>query len=220
MSPAKPSSDRTMAIGCFADIVDGIGGAARPHFESLAQIAVAGLSDSSDEIKRNACYLLGVLGTYCTDAIQQRLQHFLSLLHPLVIGRGQFEDVLVDNACSAALKIVSTPGCPTSVRIHVADGVVSALPIVVDHEEDAPVYDYLGSILLADSPNVAVLIPSIFATFVRVLACNSECQDAVKQRMISKVSDFIQRCGNSLPSELLATLEQSEVEWLQQNFKK
>ena len=86
----------------------------------------------------------------------------VSLLRPLVSGRGTLDDALVDNACSGVSKILVAlvqgvtqggspllPAAQTLLAIEqVLPVLLHALPIQSDHEEDKPVYvDCIGRLL-------------------------------------------------------------------------
>jgi hypothetical protein len=161
LAPNRLHTDRSMAIGCYAELVQGIGSAmGGPHCASMLQVGQLGLNDEHHEVKRNACFLLGLL--YLNMSNQQQsipslsssLANILQSLKPYVEGRGQYDDMLVDNACSAVSKIMvsiinnnmssglaqSIGGSSTCINIvtSILPAFLQGLPLQSDHEEDTP----------------------------------------------------------------------------------
>lgn len=111
LAPNRLHTDRSMAIGCYAELVQGIGGSMDgQHGASMLQVGQMGLSDAHHEVQRNACFLLGVVyvnmanNPQSVPALAAALSNVLQGLKPLVEGRGQLDHMLVDNACSAVSK--------------------------------------------------------------------------------------------------------------------
>jgi hypothetical protein len=111
LAPNRLHTDRSMAIGCYAELVQGIGGNMDgQHCASMLQVGQMGLSDAHHEVQRNACFLLGVVyvnmahNPQSVPALAAALPNVLQGLKPLVEGRGQLDHMLVDNACSAVSK--------------------------------------------------------------------------------------------------------------------
>jgi len=57
--PTHPQYDRSMSIGCFADVVEHLGNELSHFIPSLVQTMFAGLQDSSVAVRRNSAYLAG-----------------------------------------------------------------------------------------------------------------------------------------------------------------
>ena len=173
--------------------------------------------------------------------IMAHLPQCLSLLRPLVSGRGALDDALVDNACSGVSKILmaillgtgetGSPLLPSS-QISLTLGQVlpvllTALPIQNDHEEDKSVYiDCLGALLALgastanqQSPNVGIckgellkMLPQVITVLVKAMS-TAEVPE-VREGIILALRTATNGYGMS-PQQLVSGLAQDEAQWLQ-----
>lgn len=58
---SKPTSERSMAIGCLGEIAAGMLGGVTEFTETIFPIALKGLSDEEPEVRSNAAYTIGAL---------------------------------------------------------------------------------------------------------------------------------------------------------------
>ena len=86
LRPSRPATDRSMAVGCFAEIVDGLKHACAPYVPDMLKIAVTALEDPHEKVQRNACFLTGVLATHAPDGsvFSQHLNEILSRFEPFL----------------------------------------------------------------------------------------------------------------------------------------
>jgi len=155
----RPASDRAMAIGCFAEIMQYMGPAAAPHVPSLAPCIQAGLADSSMAVRRNACFAAGVLGATSPDALKPHFPALLAAITPCFTVSHEMDGALVDNAASAVCRLIKAGG-PDSLPLDAAlPLLLGALPLKIDFTENDNVYDCLGKLLAAKPPALLPLLP-------------------------------------------------------------
>lgn len=58
---SKPSSERSMAMGCLGEIANGMSTGITEFTEQLFPLIVKGLSDEEDEVRSNAAFAIGAL---------------------------------------------------------------------------------------------------------------------------------------------------------------
>ena len=176
--------------------------------------------------------------------VMHHLPQCLSLLRPLVSGRGTLDDALVDNACSGVSKILMAivlvvgenglpllPASQISLTLgQVLPVLLSALPIKNDHEEDKSVYiDCLGALLsmgaIATSginqqgSNAEICrgeLVKILPQIVTVLVKAMPMADVpeVREGIIHALRAATSRYG--VPAQqLVSGLTQDEAKWLQ-----
>jgi hypothetical protein len=58
---SKPSSERSMAMGCLGEIANGMSTGITDFTEQLFPLIVKGLSDEEDEVRSNAAFAIGAL---------------------------------------------------------------------------------------------------------------------------------------------------------------
>lgn len=153
------------------------------------------------------------------------------------------DDALVDNACSGVSKIVVAlvqsaaqggspllPAAQISLTIgQVLPVLLRALPIQSDHEEDKPVYvDCIGVLLGigagagAGTPAAAAqeicrgalakLLPEVVRALVKAMPTVDE--PGVREGIVRALGVAVKGYG-AAPQQLVAGLQQAEVQWLQ-----
>ena len=164
LKPTKPASDRSMVVGCFAEIADGLQAAVAPYIPDLLQIASTAVQDPEPKVQRNACYLIGVLVSNAQDdsIVFQKLDEMLMLLNPFFNNSGstvgnlnRTEAALLDNACSALARIITR----AHDRINIQDVLpvfLRSLPLREDHEEDDPVYQCIFTLVAVQNTLLCV----------------------------------------------------------------
>jgi importin-4 len=58
---SKPVAERSMAVGCAAEVASGLGQGVLPFADGLGTLFFKGLADPEAEVRRNAVYGIGCL---------------------------------------------------------------------------------------------------------------------------------------------------------------
>jgi len=150
--PTRPLSDRSMAIGCLAEITSGLGQAIDPYTEELLTLFVSAVSDPEDEVKSNAAYGIGMLCQSTTHDLSSQYLNILNVLAPL-FQKGLLPN-LNDNACGAVSRMILKN--PAAVPLDsVLPILIECLPLQSDMQENEPVTRAL--ILLYQNQNPAIV---------------------------------------------------------------
>lgn len=172
--PSRPSFDRLMAIGMFADLIDGVGSLMEPHLPEILSIAFDALGSSERDVQRNAVFCLGIAAAKFPDFCKPTISHFLAALYPfLSLKRGKASiDTLLDNVVAAAARIMMA--IPTAVTpASAVPAMVELLPLRADLVENRTVYSCLLALLEAQEPAAVAAIPKLIPALVETLADES-----------------------------------------------
>jgi hypothetical protein len=134
--PTKPVSDRSMAIGALAEVVQGMEQGIEPFANDLLQIFLNGMQDVEDEVKSNAAFGIGVLCTFSKDVTAPAYQQILSLLHPLFNPLSTTN--MQDNACGCLSRMILSHSELVPLDICVPT-LMKSLPLTKDFEENRPI---------------------------------------------------------------------------------
>jgi len=116
-SPDRPEGQRSMAIGCFAEVCQNLGPHAKMYFEPLLPVVKRALADSCNEVQRNAAFALGVLAEVHGADTGPHVIDLLHSLHPLFTRSENDENgATMDNAAAAVARIImaAPQGVPLS----------------------------------------------------------------------------------------------------------
>ena len=184
-------SDRSMAIGCFAEVIREIGPAAGEHYaKGLFPILKAGLSDSMESVRRNTAYCVGILCENAPDSCGPMHLQMLQWLYPLCIRNS--DEVIsdaggadIDNAISAVAKMIMAAP-PDSIPLdQVLPVMLAAMPLRSDFGEGEFVFRCFCG--LAADGNAAMMsnLPSLLIAFSQVLGDILRYNDETKTVVLS-----------------------------------
>jgi hypothetical protein len=180
----RPASDRAMAIGCFAEVLEYMGPAAAAHLvPAVAPAVQAGLRDASVSVRRNAAFATGVLAQTAPQLLAPHFPALLAALRPLFDDTGVEQDfALRDNAVAAAARmmVANLAAVPTAAVLPVFLG---SLPLRADFSENNTVYGCVAALLEARHPDLLASLPLALSGASHGLRA-APCEDAVKQRLV------------------------------------
>ncbi|KAG0289691.1 hypothetical protein BGZ96_006793 [Linnemannia gamsii] len=186
----KPTSERSMAIGCLGEIAAGMLGGVTQFTDIIFPIALKGLSDEEPEVRSNAAYTVGALCQNTTLDISSQYQPLLLALYPLF--QGQNLDNVTDNACGAVARMIMRH--PQAVPVdQVLPVFVQALPLKRDYEENEPVYKLLFSLIRSQNQWVFSNMPQLLEIFANVLSKEDELKPHTRQEMIEIIKALNQQ---------------------------
>ncbi|KAF9109142.1 hypothetical protein BGX27_007951 [Mortierella sp. AM989] len=187
---SKPTSERSMAIGCLGEIAAGMLGGITEFTEVIFPIALKGLSDEEAEVRSNAAYTVGALCQNTSLDISSQYPNILTALYPLF--QGQNLDNVTDNACGAVARMIMKH--PNAVPVEqVLPVFIQALPLKRDYEENEPVYKLLFSLIRSQNAWVFANLAQILAIFAEILPKEDELKAHTRAEMIEIVKGLNQQ---------------------------
>ncbi|KAF9345873.1 hypothetical protein BGX26_002644 [Mortierella sp. AD094] len=187
---SKPTSERSMAIGCLGEISAGMLGGVTEFTEVIFPIALKGLSDEEAEVRSNAAYTVGALCQNTNLDISSQYPNILTALYPLF--QGQNLDNVTDNACGAVARMIMKH--PNAVPVdQVLPVFMQALPLKRDYEENEPVYKLLFSLIRSQNAWVFGNLAQVLAIFAEVLPKEDELKPHTRSEMIDIIKGLNQQ---------------------------
>ncbi|KAG0244690.1 armadillo-type protein [Mortierella sp. GBAus27b] len=187
---SKPSSERSMAIGCLGEIANGMASAITEFTEQLLTLFVKALSDEEDEVRSNAAFAIGALCQNTTVDMSLQYPGLLTALYPLF--QGQTLPNVTDNACGAVARMIMKH--PNAVPLdQVLPVFVQALPLKRDFEENETVYRLLFQLIRSQNEWVGNNMGALLTVFTEVLSKPDELKPNTRQEMIEVVKGLDQQ---------------------------
>jgi hypothetical protein len=183
---SRPPSDRSMAIGCLGELAQELEGGIADHWSTVFYpVAIAGLSDADDSVKRNAAFCIGVccegLGKSVTPQYGAMLQA-LSHLFSVDITEGDTASACVDNASAAVARMIRTS--PSHVPMaQVLPVLLKALPLKSDMTENETVYSCLFGLLQQHQSDLLANKVELSRVFTEASLERSKVDDELKGKL-------------------------------------
>lgn len=193
--PNRLYTDRSMVIGCFAEVVGEFGAPAIKYADVLLPIIKVGLGDEMEPVRRNAAYAVGVFVEATGDALGPNILPMLQALHPVCIraAHQQGSDcggADIDNALAAVARIVVA--MPSVVPLaQMLPVVVAALPLRVDMSEGPTVYGMFAKLVAASEPVTMAMLPQVLTLFAEVLSSQSKAEDETKKIVTTSLKSLV-----------------------------
>jgi len=183
---SRPSSDRSMAMGCLGELAQELELGIKDHWNSVFLPAItAGLSDEDDNVKRNAAFCTGVCCKGLGESISPQYQQILQMLSPLFninSNAGDASAACIDNAVAAISRMIMA--CPASVPLtQVLPVQLKALPLKNDMTENETVYQCLLGLLQMNHPDAIANKAEIKRVFFEAVAEGSKVDDTIKDKL-------------------------------------
>ena len=189
VEPDRIHSDRSMAIGCFAEVVAELGTNAEKYIQTALPVISAGLSDDMEGVRRNSAYFLAALIESTGKVLGPHFLHILQMLYPLC-NRKDSQQAFdcggadIDNALSAVAKMIKV--APELLPLNqVLPVLLAALPLRADNSEGPSVYGTLAMLLQTQNPVAYENFQAIIVAFGQVLIPDSKAVDETKGIVVS-----------------------------------
>ena len=187
--PKRSFTDRSMAIGCFGEVVAELGPDALKYQDALLPIVQAGLSDPMEGVRRNSAFFLGKFVESTGSALVPFFAHILAWLYPICI-REEAKKALdaggadVDNAISAVARMirVSHTAVPLAQVLPV---MLAALPLQSDFSEGQNIFSCLMDLISQGDATALQFLPQILVALAHTLVYGSKYEDETKTCVIS-----------------------------------
>merc|ERR1711957_426823 len=183
---SRPPSDRSMAIGCIGELAEELDAGISDHWSSVFYpVAMAGLADSDDSVKRNAAFCIGVCCEGLGESIVSQYGDMLQALSPLFgidVAQGDIAAACVDNACAAIARMIKTS--PSTVPLaQVLPVMLSVLPLKNDMTENGTVYTCLFGLLQQNNAVVLANKVDLSRVFAEAALEDSKVDDEIKVKL-------------------------------------
>ena len=194
--PNRLFSDRSMVIGCFAEVLGELGAASLKYADLILPVVQNGLRDEMEPVKRNSAFCVGVLIEATGSSLSNAVLPILQAIHPMCIrpAHQQGSDVGgadIDNAIAAVARIINA--MPNNVPIaQILPVLLSSLPLRADLEEGPVVYGMICKLITMNNPLVLnTLLPQILTLFAEVLSASSKSIDETKQIVRTSIQQMV-----------------------------
>ena len=179
---SKPLSDRSMAIGAVAEIVEGLEHGVSAFTADLLNLFLKALVDEEDEVRSNSAFGIGMLCLFSAVDLKPQLPIILDKLHPLLMSKSTTN--LKDNACGALCRLIIKyqDSVPLDIAVPL---VLDCLPLQNDYQENTPIFKTLVALLNSGNPQVNCYFLSLAvksdAASVALICISSGCFSASAQ---------------------------------------
>lgn len=142
----RPATDRSMAIGCIAEIAEAMGNRINPYLDQVFPMTIAGLADPSVGVRRNSAFCMRCLCGAVGEPLYQYYPQCLTALQPLLvipdnISKYEKEQIVAtkDNALSVIAEMLKVKAAAVPVD-QVVPALLAGCPLTADFEEAKHVY--------------------------------------------------------------------------------
>lgn len=182
--PSRAHTDRSMAIGCYAEVIAEIGPASLKYVDLLMPMIQAGLADTMEGVRRNSAFCIGTLVQSTGTAMVPHFLNMLQWLHPVCLRKDTRKTsdtggADVDNALAAVARLITA--AHTAVPLaHVLPVVLAALPLREDTSEGPIIYQCFAQLLHVNDPTAVSMVAQLVAAFGETLTKSSTAIDETK----------------------------------------
>lgn len=205
---SRPASDRAMAIGCFAEMIQFMGSVANQHVPTVLPIIQLGLKDqASSGVCRNAAFGIGMIAEANPSVIQPYVGMILHDLFPMFQVQHELDSAIADNAASAVARIIMA--CPGDVPMEsVLPVYLNALPLKSDFSENDNVYKCLAFLFSIHQQSQLLspqLINASLSASYHGISTAEKVSDETKHLLVNSLKQAISSDQN-LMSSVMSTI--------------
>lgn len=185
---SRPASDRSMALGCLAELAEELEDSISSFWSPVFLPAVlAGLADEDDNVKRNAAFCTGMCCQHLKEIAGNDYASLLPVLGQVFLldssaGASDARQACIDNATAAACRMIMAQ--PEKVPLHdVIPVILRALPLKADMTENETVYACVLGLLQSNQADILGQKPELKRVFTAACAQDSQVQDEIKVKL-------------------------------------
>jgi len=225
-APHRPASDRSMAIGCIAEVAEVIGARLQDYLTDVFTVVLNGMKDPNVAVRRNSAFCLGTIVMTKIPVVKQAYGQCLTGLQALfnVAGAPEKDKDQVmaarDNAVSTLSKMIAA-GAEALPLPDVIKLMLSGCPLVEDQSEAKYVYPCIIQLFNTHPDLLTPHVPVVISIFSQVLPTD-HVDEPVKRNMVALLKSFAQKGGpqvqaliQALPPEraqvVMQALQQPDV---------
>lgn len=193
--PSRAHTDRSMAIGCYAEVIAEIGTSSLKYVDLLMPMIQAGLADSMEGVRRNSAFCVGTLVQSTGTALVPHFLNMLQWLHPVCLRKDARKTsdtggADVDNALAAVARLITA--APSAVPLaHVLPVVLAALPLREDTSEGPIIYQCFAQLLHTNDATAVSMVSQLVASFGETLTKASTAVDETKAVSVAILKHLI-----------------------------
>lgn len=188
---SRSLSDRSSAIGCLAEIIDGLKGAVTPHTAPLLELFYKALGDSDAEVQSNAAFATGQLIENSEADLSPQYMQLLTALQPLFSVEPEAPAPRLnakDNAAGAVARMIlrNASAVPLDKVLPVF---IAALPLKNDYLENRPVYTAIFQLFSANGQAMYPYLDQLLQAFAYVLdpSVADQIGDEIRAQLIQLI---------------------------------
>ena len=207
-APNRSVSERAATASAMGALADGMKGDITPFTQDILSVLSRAIADEDPSVRSNAVYAAGVL---VEKSNQDLSPHFAALVQAIQpsfqVASDETSDelkTLRDNAagCLARLIIKKPEGIPLEQALPT---LFSALPLLDDMAEWAPVMQMCISLLNAQNPVAMQNVDTMLQLFAHVLATGQgDTEDVLGSTLRGQCVAFISHLNTSIPDKIQA----------------
>jgi len=206
--PQRPPSDRSMAIGCIAEVAEVIGSRLQDYLTDSFNVVLAGLKDPNVAVRRNSAFCLGSIVMTKIPVVKQAYGQCLTGLQALFNVAGapdkERDQIMAarDNAVSTLSKMI-TAGAEALPLPDVVKLMMSGVPLVEDQSEAKYVYPCIVQLFNTHPDVMTPHVPAVISLFAQVLPTD-HIDEPEKQKMVILIKSFVQKGGPQVQAVIQA----------------
>lgn len=175
------SKVRGAAVGCLAEIVNGIQGSATPHTQTLLSIFGHALADKDLEVRSNGAYGVGLLAQYSqdTNTVRAAYPEVLHRLERLLkkVDKKKRRSNSDDEEDNSARSLSNACGCvarmakahPDALPLNdIVPVLLSRLPLEEEFVENTPIFGLIIDLVRSGNPAIMGHIDQVLDIFAKV----------------------------------------------------
>jgi len=183
---SRPPRDRSMAIGWLSEVAQELEGAIFEHWQGVFLPAImAGLSDPSEDVRRNAAFCAGVCCEHLRENIVDAYPQILSGLEPLFgldPASGDSTAACVDNVAACVARMMMA--CPNNLPMsQLMPAFLKLLPLQTDMTENETVYTCLLGLLQMNHPDAIAQKEEVKRIFSEALSVESKVDEETTEKL-------------------------------------
>lgn len=183
-SGERVHSDRSMAVGCFGEVLAEIGPESIKYSAVVLPLIAASVADEMESVRRNAAFCLCALIDSAGAALAPNYLQILQMLYPICTRNASAKAIDtgadVDNALSAVAKMIKNS--PETIPLDsVLPVMLASLPLRNDMTEGPSVYGSLSHLLANQNQTILQHLPQVVSIFGHELSAQSKATEETKQ---------------------------------------
>ena len=211
--PQRAHTDRSMAIGCFAEVIGEIGAASMKFVDALLPAIQSGLQDPMEGVRRNCAYCIATLVHSTGDAMVPNFMTLLQWLSPLCTrtadkAASDTGGADIDNALSAVARMIAVSKAAIPLA-QVLPVMLASLPLRADLSEGQNIFGVLSQLLNDSDPAAMSLLPQLVIAFGQTIEPGTKHNDETRALTIRCMRNLAQKAGPALMAAIAAVPDEA-----------
>ena len=202
--PSKTTNERSMAIGCFGEIIVGLKSGVTQYTPTLLEIISRGLQDSEPDVRSNSAFAIGVLVENSQTDLSTHVLTILTALQPFFAVPEGSPPALYnarDNAAGAMSRMISHNADAIPLD-QVVPAIVHVMPLQFDPLENNPVYRAIFALFRTRSDVVMAHLDGLLPAFAYNL--DPEHEDDTTPEVRQELRALVDALRAQVPDQIQA----------------